>query len=166
MNNFIKYSIFSVLAYLVVVIIFLSIFCSIEKVISIINTIIQSLAIVIGGIWAYYRFELERKYEKIIELKASLMEFRRRHNWAAAGYRQDDDIIEYKASLIDSYNQLSQKIHLSYFISKELRNKIFNTIWLTIGNDTGKNFEKIDENWKKFESQLEEIYNEFDNIIS
>lgn len=94
------------------------------------------------------------------------MEYQNRHNWAASEYRKDKDIAKYKLSLLNDYNQLSKKIHLSYYVPKELRKKIFETIWLTIGNDTGKDFEKIDENWGKFEKQLKEIYDEFDDIIS
>lgn len=128
--------------------------------------IIQSLAIIIGGFWAYRKFGWEKKCENIITLKAVLMEFSHMHNLSAVQYRIDNDIIGYKTRLITPYNELLQKIHLSYYVSEKLRKKIFDTIWLTIGNDTGQNFEKINENWTNFEKQLKEIYDEFDKIIS
>jgi len=60
---------------------------------------------------------------------------------------------------------LTKKIHLSYYVPTKLRKKIFETIWLTVGNDMGKDHEKVGENWGKFEQQLQEIYVDFDKII-
>lgn len=165
MNNFIENIVIFIIFYLILVIIFGCYFCNLSKGINFLATIIQSLAIIIGGFWAYNKFGWEKKCENIITLKAYLMEYRERHNWAASEYRQDKDISKYKLSLMNAYNQLQHKIHLSYYVPKKLRTNIFETIWLTIGNDTGNNFEKIYENWAKFEKQLEEIYDEFDKII-
>jgi hypothetical protein len=166
MQKFIETSLVFILIYLILVLSLCSVFCDIEKSVNISTTIIQAVAIIVGGFWAYYKFGWEKKCENIITLKSYLMEYQNRHNWAASEYRKDKDIAKYKLSLLNDYNQLSKKIHLSYYVPKELRKKIFETIWLTIGNDTGKDFEKIDENWGKFEKQLKEIYDEFDDIIS
>lgn len=128
--------------------------------------VIQSLAILIGGLWAYHKFGWEKKCENIITLKAVLMEYAYRHNLSAAQFQTDKDVAGYKLRLFKSYNDLTHKIHLSYYVPAKLRTKIFNTIWLTIGNDTGKEFDKISQNWNKFEKQLKEIYTEFDKIVS
>jgi hypothetical protein len=165
MNNFIENIAIIIIFYLILVIIFSCYFCNLSKGINILATIIQSLAIIIGGFWTYNKFGWEKKCENIITLKSHLMEYRERHNWAASEYRQDKNIGKYRLSLMNAYNQLQDKIHLSYYVSKKLRTKLFETIWLTIGNGAGKNFEKIDENWARFEKQLEEIYNEFDKIV-
>ncbi len=154
------------LIYFISIIISSFYFCDIEKGVNVVATMIQSLAIIIGGFWTYYKFGWEKKCENIITLKAALMEYQKKHNWAAMDYRKDNDIAKYKLSLLNYYNQLNQTIHLSYYVPKNLRKKINDAIWLTIGNDTGNNFEKIDENWKKFEDDIKEIYNEFDKIIS
>ncbi|MDD3919442.1 MAG: hypothetical protein PHX52_02555 [Candidatus Pacebacteria bacterium] len=166
MNNFIKNSLLCIIIYLFFIFVFSLSFCNLEKSVNLVAIIVQSMAIIIGGFWAYDKFGWDKKCENIITLKAALMEYRQKHNWAAMEYRKDSNIANYKLSLMNSYNQLSKKIHLSYYVPKELRAKIFNTIWLTIGNDTGKDFEKIDENWINFEKQLKEIYDEFDKIIS
>lgn len=166
MQKFIETSLKFILIYFILVLFLCCIFYDIEKSVSILTNIIQATAIIIGGFWAYYKFGWEKKCENIITLRSYLMEYQNRHNWAANDYREDNNIAKYKLSLMNDYNQLSKKIHLSYYVPKELRNKVFETIWLTIGNDTGKNFEKINENWIKFEKQLKEIYEEFDNIIS
>lgn len=128
--------------------------------------IVQSLAIIIGGFWAYHKFGWEKKCENIITLKSALMEYSYKHNLSAAKFHTDKDVVGYKIRILPAYSDLNKKIHLSYYVSPKLRKKIFNTIWLTIGNDAGKNHENIQENWKKFGEQLEEIFIEFDKIVS
>ncbi len=137
-----------------------------QKSVEITADFIQTVVIIVGALWAYRKFGWEKKCENIIALKAALMDFSFQHNMSAAQYRKDNDIVAYKVRLLNPYNQLQRKIHLSYYVSKELRDKIFQTIWLTIGNVHGKNLEKLDENWKKFEKQRQEIFTEFESIIS
>lgn len=137
-----------------------------KSILEVSSLIIQSLAVIIGGLWAYRKFGWEKKCENIITLKAALMEYSYRHNISAAQYRQDGDVTGYKLRLLPHYNNLSSKIHLSYYVSSETRKKIFNIIWLTIGNDTGEKFDKLTDNWQKFESQLKEVYEDFEKIIS
>lgn len=129
-------------------------------------SVVQGMAIIIGGFWAYRKFGWDKKCENIITLKASLMEYSYRHNLSASQYHKDGDVSGYKLRLLTDYNNLTQKIHLSYYVNSKLRNKIFDAIWLTIGNDAGENYNNIKENWNKFEQKLEEIYKDFDNIIS
>ena len=153
---------YSVLTALLYFIVFKDFTNSIEEA----ATIIQSLAIIIGGLWAYHKFGWEKKCENIITLKAILMEYSYKHSLSAVQFHQDNNIVGYKSRILVPYNDLTQKIHLSYYVPAKLRKKIFDTIWLTVGNDAGKNYEKIGENWDKFEKQLEEIYDEFDKIIT
>lgn len=127
--------------------------------------IVQSLAIIIGGLWAYHKFGWEKKCENIITLKSALMEYTYKHSLSAAKFHKDKDVDGYKIRLLTAYNELNKKIHLSYYVSVKLRKKIFDAIWLTIGN-TGKNYKEIVENWENFGKQLKEIYDEFDKIIS
>lgn len=136
-----------------------------QKTIGILNGIIQMLAIVIGGLWAYHKFGWEKRSENIITLKASLMEFARQHNDSAAQYNNDKDIVGYKVRLLNSYNQMLKKIHLSYYVPKNLRNRILETLWLTIGNVHGKNLENLYDNWAKFEQELKKIFEKFDAMI-
>lgn len=165
-----KYIALSIILYLLFIIFTYLSYCyldfeKIKKILDITSPLIQSLAIIIGGFWAYKKFGWEKKCENIISLKASLMEYSYRHNLSAAKYRMDNDIVGYKTRLLPHYQELSSKIHLSYFVGAKVREKIFNAIWLTIGNDTGKNFEKLNDNWKKFEEQLNDIYKDFEKII-
>ncbi len=129
-------------------------------------TIIQGFAILIGGLWAYHKFGWEKKCENIITLKATLMEYAYKHNLSAAQFHTDKDVTGYKIRILPAYNNLNKKIHLSYYVSAKLRRKIFDTIWLTVGNDAGENYGKMSENWKKFEKQLREIFNEFDRTLA
>ncbi len=133
-----------------------------EKATQLSSGIIQSTAIIAGGIWAYHKFGWEKKCENIITLKASLIEYSFRHSMSAMEYRKDTDILKYKLRIFNDYEQIRKKLHLSYYLPRALRDKIFETIWLTVGND----HDHIDENWKKFGKQLEEIYEEFENILS
>jgi len=129
-------------------------------------SVTQGFAIIIGGLWAYRKFGWDKKCENIITLKASLMEYSYRHNLSAAQYHKDSDVSGYKLRLLTDYNNLTKKIHLSYYVNSKLRKKIFNAIWLTVGNDAGENYSNLTENWKKFDQQLKEIYKDFDSIIS
>jgi len=137
-----------------------------QKATTVTVAIIQGHAIIIGSLWAYRQFGWEKKCKNIIALKAALMGFASEHNMRAAEYRQNNSIVKYKAGLLPSYNKLQKKIHLSYYLPKKLRDKIFQITWLTIGNEHGNNLEKLDENWQNFEKQLKEIFEEFDSIIS
>lgn len=128
--------------------------------------VIQGLGILIGGMWAFRKFGWEKKCENIISLKAALMNYSLQHNLSAAQYNIDKDVLGYKSRLLTPYNNLLHSIHLSYYVSEKLRKKIFNTIWLTVGNDTGKDFEKLKDNWDKYEKHIKEIYDEFDKITS
>ena len=130
MQKFIETSLVFILIYLILVLSLCLVFCDIEKSVNIATTMIQAVAIIVGGFWAYYKFGWEKKCENIITLKSYLMEYQNRHNWAASEYRKGKDIAKYKLSLLNDYNQLSKKIHLSYYVPKELRKKIFETIWL------------------------------------
>lgn len=137
-----------------------------NKSVSISSDLTQALAIIIGGLWAYYKFGWEKKCENIITLKAALMEYTLKHNLSAAQFHIDSDVSQYKLSLLNDYHKLNQKIHLSYYVPKKLRNRILNIIWLTIGNNAGKNYEDITQNWEKYERKISDVYIEFDSIIN
>lgn len=165
MKKIIFYSIISIILFGLFI---LEIYCFIldfQKSVEIVAKIIQSLAIIIGGLWAYHKFGWDKKCENIIKLKAALMEFNWQHNISAAQFRIDNDMGSYRLRLLNSYRELQNKIHLSYYVPKKLRDKIFDTIWLTIGNVHGEKLEKLNENWDKFEKQIKEIYKEFDSVV-
>ncbi len=128
--------------------------------------VVQSLAIIIGGFWAYHKFGWEKKCENIITLKLALMEYNYKHNWSASQFHGDKDVAGYKIRILNAYKDLKEKLYLSYYVPIKLRKKIEETISLTIGNSAGKNHENIFENWKKFEKELEEIFEEFDKITA
>ena len=137
-----------------------------EKTVDLSLKIIQILAIPIGALWVYRKFGWEKKCENIIRLKASLMEFSREHNLSAMQYRGDEDIVGYKNRLLPIYSKMISTMHLAYYVPKKIREKIFDALWLTIGNNHGENLENLNENWEKFEVELKEIYDEFDHITT
>jgi hypothetical protein len=57
------------------------------KAVSVSATIIQALAIFIGGLWAYHKFDWEKKAESAIKIKAALMEYEQYHCEAAGAFR-------------------------------------------------------------------------------
>lgn len=129
--------------------------------------LVQALAILVGGFWAYRRFGWEKRAENLMELKGSLMKFALQHSLSAAKYRasSNEDIASYKSRLINSYNDIVHQVHASLYVPKKLRKKILKTVWLTVGNDHGPELEKLSANWKKFEEELNEIYKEFDKLV-
>ena len=128
--------------------------------------IVQIFAIIFGGLWAYRKFGWEKKCENIISLKSALDEFVMHHSMNAMLYRKDSNIVKYKLAVMPAYNEFQKKIGLSYYLPKKLRKRLFEAIWLTIGNDHGEKLEKLDDNWKKFEEEVKEINEEFEKIIS
>lgn len=60
MQKFIETSLVFILIYLILVLSLCSVFCDIEKSVNISTTIIQAVAIIVGGFWAYYKFGWEK----------------------------------------------------------------------------------------------------------
>lgn len=150
-------------------------FQDLEKAISLSATIIQTLAIFIGGLWAYHKFDWDKKAESAIKLKAALMEYQRFHNECASMYRlivdgneDDSDEVQartnYTVAMLGPRNNLVSQIHLSCYLPKNLRNKIFGIIWLTLGNN--KKRDKLFEDWNKFTENIESLKIELDELVS
>ncbi len=148
-------------------------FKDLEKSINISATIIQALAIFIGGLWAYHKFDWNKRAESAIKIKAMFMEYSQIHNELAGQYRIDksrgnegDAYGKYAINLITARNTFVSQVHLSCYLPKKMREKIFNIIWLTVGNGHGKNRENLDLNWNKFEKESKELMEELDNLVS
>lgn len=144
----------------------------IEKSLGSTQTLVQTAAILIGGLWAYRKLGWEKRAESAIKIKAALMEYSAFHNEMARIYRvrtneQDEPTayVEYAVNMHSVRNPLNKEIHLLCYLPKKLRKKIFDLTWLTAGNVHGANREKLDENWKKFGEKLEKIYTELDNLV-
>ncbi len=100
-----------------------------------------------------------------ITLKASLMQYQEQLQWSIEQYKKDNNIEEYKYRLVHMYNQLIEKIHLSYYIPKELRNKIFTAIWFPLKVDKKQNIKDLELNWEKFNKNLKSIFKKFESLI-
>ncbi|MFA5126967.1 MAG: hypothetical protein WC465_03145 [Patescibacteria group bacterium] len=145
-----------------------------EKAVNITATIIQTLAIFIGGVWAYHKFAWDKKAESAIKLKAMLMDYAHQHSFAASQYRiniqegikEEDAYLKYATTMLNPYTQLRSHIHLSIHIPKKLRKKIFDTIWLTLGNDHGPKREHLNDNWKKFGQGIKEIQEDLEKLVT
>ncbi len=136
-----------------------------EKLFSVSLDIISGLGILIGGLWTYNKFGWEKRCEKIITLKAALMKYRQVHNWAAAEYRKNEDIARYKISLLEAYRKLVEQLHLSCYLPPKIRKETLEAVWLTVGNDHGKEFEELFYNWDKFEKKIDGLFKKFDKLI-
>jgi hypothetical protein len=144
-----------------------------EKTVSITNSLIQSIAIVIGGLWAYKKFDWDKRAENALKIKAMLMDYLQMHNLAASQYRMDqihkiDDMKAWEnfaIRMISPRNEFAKQIHLSLYLPKETRNKLFNFTWLSLNKGKGPHEESIDKNWGKIDGEMKEISNELDAIV-
>ena len=149
-------------------------FNNFEKSINISATIIQALAIFIGGLWAYQKFDWNKRAESAITLKAMLMEYEQMHNEAASQYRLDqhdkkewmDCWLGYSMKMIPPRNQFASQVHLSCYIPKKVRLRLFDVVWLSLNKGKSPQTEDIDKNWKKFGEELQKVKEELDNLAS
>lgn len=145
-----------------------------EKAVDISSTILQSLAILMAGFWAYRKLIWEKRAENAIKIKAMLMEYLNFHNEAAVQYRIDqshkkedlDCWTGYATRMIPVYNQFQKNIHLALYVPKTLRKNIFDTVWLSINKGRGPQTENLDENWKRFGEEIDKINKQLDDLVS
>jgi len=149
-------------------------FHDLEKSVSVSATIIQSLAIFIGGLWAYHKFDWGKRAESAIKIKAMLMEYEQIHSEAATQYRLDQqakkDWMEcwtgYAMRMIPARNAFVSQVHLSCYLPKKLRKKVFDVVFLSINNGKSPKSENLDENWKKFGEEMVHLSEDLDNVVS
>jgi signal transduction histidine kinase len=149
-------------------------FKDLEKSINISATIIQALAIFIGGLWAYHKFDWNKRAESAIKLKAMLMEYEQMHNEAAMQYRVDQhdekDWLEcwrdFSIKMIPPRNQFNSQVHLSCYIPKKVRLRLFDVVWLSLNKGKSPKNESLDDNWKKFGKELPKVKDELDNLAT
>ena len=149
-------------------------FNDLEKSINLSATILQSLAIFIGGLWAYQKFDWGKRAESAIKLKAMLMEYEQIHNEAASQYRLDQHDkkdwmtcwLGYSMKMIPVRNQFASQVHLSCYIPQKTRQKLFDTVWLSLNKGKSPQNENIDENWKRFGEELPKVKQELDNLAT
>ncbi|MGL5831478.1 MAG: hypothetical protein ACRCZE_05025 [Candidatus Altimarinota bacterium] len=145
-----------------------------EKSISVSSTLIQALAIFIGGLWAYNKFDWSKRAESAIKIKAVLMEYQQMHNEAAMQFRADqrngkEDMecwMNYAMKMIPPRNTCASKIHLSCYLPKKLRKRIFDVVFLSLNKGRGPQNEDIDKNWNDFGKEMDRIKEDLDNLVS
>lgn len=148
--------------------------CDLEKAASITNSLVQSVAILVGGLWAYRKFDWDKKAENALKIKAMLMDYAQNHNWAAAQYRIDqinkiDDMqswTNFAMKMIPARNEFAKQVHLSIYLPEKTRKRLFDTVWLSLNKGKGPQNESVDENWKKFEEELNKTNKELDDIVN
>jgi len=146
----------------------------IEKSVAMTNSLVQSVAILIGGLWAYRKFDWDKRAENALKIKAMLMDYAQSHNLAAAQYRIDqmnkvDNMqswLNFAMKMIPARNEFAKQVHLSIYLPEKTRKILFDTAWLSLNKGKGPQNENIDENWKKFEEELNEINKELDDIVT
>ena len=145
-----------------------------EKAVSVSSTILQSLAILMAGFWAYRKLIWEKRAESAIKIKAMLMEYLQFHNEAAVQYRVDQSQKKenlaswtgYATRMIPVYNQFQKNIHLAMYLPKTLRKNLFDAVWLSLNKGRGPQTEDLNENWKKFGEEIDNINKKLDNLVS
>ncbi len=145
-----------------------------EKSLNLTSTLIQTLAIFIGGLWAYHKFDWEKRAESAIKIKGMLMKYQQLHNEAASQYRTDQknnkEWLEcwtgYAIRMIPAQNEFNSNVHLSCYIPKKVRQRLFEVVFLSLNKGKSPQTENLDENWKTFGVELEKIKVELDNLVS
>ena len=138
------------------------ILCDFEKAVSITETIIQTMAIFIGGLWAYNKFGWEKKAESAIRLKAMMLNYSQFLKSARSQYEidkqnnRDDAYFRYSMATLETKKQIISQIHLSCYIPKELRYRIFDALGslglISPDNDPSR--------WTKFGNEMTAIEEE------
>jgi hypothetical protein len=147
--------------------------CDFEKSVNISATIAQTMAIFIGGLWAYHKFDWGKRAESAIKIKAMLMRYEQLHNEAAMQYRLDQrdkkDWFEcwtnYAMKMIPAYNEFSTNVHLSCYIPKKVRDRLFKVVFLSLNNGKSPETDDLDTNWKTFGLELKKIKKELDDLV-
>ena len=168
------YIVLPIIIVLVIVFIFNNHFRDIEKAVNVSATLIQVLAILIGGLWAYHKFDWIKRAESAIKMKAMLMGYEQMHNATAMQYRSDQiekkDWLKcwtnFSMSMIPPRNQFASQVHLSCYLPQKIRQRLFDVVWLSLNKGKSPKDEDIDENWKKFGEELKKIKKELDDLVS
>lgn len=145
-----------------------------QKAAEVTATIIQTSAILIAGLWAYNKFDWGKRAESAIKIKGMLMKYEQIHNEAARQYRVDQhdkkDWLKcwtnYAMHMIPAQNEFNSNVHLSCYIPKKTRQRLFETIFLSLNKGKSPKNENLDNNWKKFGVELNKIKEELDNLVS
>lgn len=148
--------------------------CNLEKSIIAINSLTQSMAIIIGGFWAYKKFGWNKKAENALRIKAMLMDYSQNHNLSAIQYRIDqgnevDNMQSWQnfaLKMIPARNEFIRQVHLSIYLPEKTRKRLFDVVWLSLNKGKGPQNEDINKNWKKFEKELDKINKELDSIVA
>lgn len=148
--------------------------CDFEKSVNIAATITQSMAILVGALWAYHKFDWGKRAESAIKLKAMLMNYEQLHNEAASQYRLDQHSkkdwlkcwTDYAMRMIPARNEFANQVHLSCYIPAKVRKRLFDVVFLSINNGRSPKNENLDENWEKFGKELEKVKKELDDLVS
>lgn len=104
----------------------------------------------------------------------ALMEYSRAHSFWASQYQVQrsqgltfqDAYVQYAVNMLTPNDELRKTIHLSCYLPKKLRTKIFSALWYSLGNDHGTNGENIEKNWKKFGEDIEIISQNLDKLAA
>ncbi len=146
----------------------------IEKSVNLAATLIQTMAIFVGGLWAYHKFGWEKRAESAIKIKAMLMQFEQRHSEAALQYTAEkvNNIdwlkcwLNYSMLMIPAYNEFLNTVHLSSYLPKKIRQKIFDTVFLPLNKGKSPKTEDLRKNWEIFGNEIKKIKQELDDFAS
>lgn len=145
-----------------------------EKSVNIAATFVQTMAIFVGGLWAYRKFGWEKRAESAIKIKAMLMKYEQLHNEAAGQYRLDQqnkkDWFEcwknYAMRMIPAVNEFKACVHLSCYVPKRVRQRLFDVVSLSLNKGRTPKKENLDKNWEAFGKELKKIKKELDSLVS
>lgn len=146
-----------------------------EKSVGIASSIIQSTGILVAGLWAYNKFGWEKKAENALQLRALLFEYSQRHAFEVMmfhnrmteqGKNKRESYTVYANNMFPAFEVFRKHISIAIFVPREMRDNIFKLMMLTVGNLHGSELEKLEDNWKKYQTKSNEITDDLEKIIS
>lgn len=148
--------------------------CDLEKSVNTIFIFIQSTAIITAGLWAYNKFDWEKRAENAIKIKAFLIEYKSYFDNFASQYRVNadkkdvsvDPWLQYILSILPKRNEIFKNINLAIYLPKKIRVKLFDLLDFSINQNKNPKNEDLNKNWRKFEDEIVEINKELDDLIS
>ena len=145
-----------------------------EQSINITATIVQTMAIFIGGLWAYHKFGWKERAENAVEMMVLLMEYEEVFNEAARQYRLAQNPKNdwqtgwgnYAIQMATARSNLYKRIKILCYLPKKLRSRILNAVFLTLNKGKSPTTKNLYGNWEKFTKEMEIIDDKLEKIVS
>jgi len=179
-NKFILYYfVLPVLIVLTMVISLSEYFSDFEKAISVSLDMIQGLAIIIGGLWAYNKFDWHKKAGDALKLKSAACKFRKDYLNAKITYlignsdnvetTEEGYVYPFAEEIIKAVSEFTSKLESLVYLPKELIKESYNLADMLFDEaDKNTKFDRtknIDDYCPNFEKKLARLSQKLDGFF-